>query len=123
MYDYRHHLECGDFVKVKYLNVEKSVEYLTINMMYNMYHGEALSYMCNIAQVDHNHETRNRNMCFVVPQVKTHGSKSFTYIGIKLWNDLPCTIRETNSKEDFTSKCKKQLFNQMKSEAKSVFTV
>ena len=66
---------------------------------------------------------RNRNMSFVVPQVKTHGSKSFKYNGIKVWNDLPYNIRETNIKEDFKSKCKKHLSNQMMSEANSVFTV
>ena len=62
MNDSRHHLEWEDFVKVKYLNVEKRVEYLTINMMYTIYQGETPSYMCNMAQVDPNYATRNRNM-------------------------------------------------------------
>ena len=62
MYDSRHHLECEDFVKVKYLNVEKRVYYPTINMMYNIYHGDALSYMCNMVHVDHNHATTNRSL-------------------------------------------------------------
>ena len=76
---------------------------------------------CNIAQLDHNHATRNRHISF---EVKIHGSKAFKYNGIKLWNDLPCNIRESNIKEDFKSKCKKcQLFNQMNAEAKYVFTV
>ena len=76
-----------------------------------------------MAQVDHNHATRNRNMSFVVPQVKTHGSKAFKYNGLKLWDDLPCNIGETNSKEHFKSKCKKHTFTQMNSETKSVFTL
>ena len=61
-------------------------------------------------------------LCLLCSQVKTHDSKSFKYNGITPWNDFPVNIRETNNMEDFKFKCKKHLFNQMKSEAKSVFT-
>ena len=61
-------------------------------------------------------------MSFIVPQVKSHGSKYVQYNGIKLWNDLPCNIRKNNGEEDFKFKCRKHLSNKMKSEVKSVFT-
>ena len=111
------------FCQSKVPECRKRVAYLTINIMYKIYHGEVPSYICSMACVHHNHATRNRNRTFVVPQVKTHSSKSFKLNGIKCWNDQPCNIRETNSKEDFKFKCKKHLSKQMKSEAKSVFTV
>ena len=73
-------------------------------MMYTSYHGEATlivvclketgdieqeeeeapSYMCNLARVDHIQAIRNRTTSFVVPQFKTHSSKSFKYNGINL---------------------------------------
>lgn len=122
-YDSRQHLEYDDFVKVKYLSVEKRVDYLNICMMYKIYHGEAPSYMCNLARVTHNHATRNSTMSFIVPQVKSQGLKSFSYNGIKLWNSIPSYIRKICSKEDFKFKCKKHMFNLMRLENQSEFTV
>ena len=122
-YDSRHHLVHSDFAKVKYLSVEKRVEYLTICMMYKIYHHDAPSYMCKIDQISHKHVTRNRSMSFVVPQVGSHGLKSFFYNGIKLWNSLPHHIRQVKPKDSFKLKCKRHLMYQMKCDAESDFTV
>ena len=122
-YDSRQHLGYDDFVKVKYLSVGKRVDYLTVCMMYKIYHGEAPSYMCNLACVNHSHVTRNSSMSFIVPQVKSQGLKSFSYNGIKLWNGIPACIRQITSKDDFKFKCKNHMFSVMRHESHSEFTV
>ena len=91
-------------------------------MMFKIYHKEAPSYMCNLDLVSYNHMTRNRNMSFIIPQVKSHGQKSFIYNGIKLWNGLPHHIRQVNTKDSFKLKCKRHLMSQMKSNSDSDYT-
>ena len=91
--------------------------------MHKIYHGDAPTYLCNLAKVSHSHNTRNSQRSFVIPQVKSHGSKTFTFNGIKLWNSLPKHLKCVKSRDEFKSKCRSHLFNVMKNEEQSEFTV
>ena len=122
-YDSRYHLSCVDFRKIKYLNVANRVDYLTMNTMYNIFHKTAPSYMCNVEIICHGHNTRGSNLSFAIPHVKSQGSKSFKFNGIKLWNELPRKIKESDTKRDFKSKCKEHLMKKMENEEKSMYTV
>lgn len=124
-YGNRHHLLCTDFRKVKYLNVESRFNYLSCNMMYNIFHGLAPTYLCTFKRVAdiHSHNTRKSENCYVVPHVKSHGSKSFMYNGAKVWNNLPKYIKCTKTKDDFKNKCKKYLFNTMQDKEKNEFVM
>jgi hypothetical protein len=114
-YECRHHLVCSDFKKVKYLDVDTRFQYLTLNMMFKIYYNMAPSYLCNFKKVSdvHSHNTRGSNMSYIIPHVKSQGSRSFMFNGAKLWNKLPTVIKAIDSKESFKSKCKSYLFNQM----------
>ena len=83
--------------------------------MYDIYNNLAPPYLCTFRRVDsvHNHDTRRRKNCYVIPQVKTQGSLSFMYNGAKLWNSLPDDIKNVNTKENFKKKCKAYLFEDM----------
>ena len=114
-YDSRHHLVHSDFKKVKYLDVNSRMEYLTLNSMYNIFNNVAPSYLCTFKKVTevHSHNTRNSNNSYVIPQVNTHGLKSFMYNGAKAWNSLPNYIRTQPTKDNFKLKCKEFLFMKM----------
>ncbi len=114
-YDSRHHLCVKDFVKTKYLSVGTRIDYLSLNMMYNIYNNRAPSYLCHFQSVTnvHSHRTRNSAMSYVIPRVKKHGSETFMFNGAKLWNKLPDSIKSVTSKDSFKTKCKDQLFQQM----------
>jgi hypothetical protein len=122
-YDSRQHLTVNDFKKVKYLDIERRIEYLTLNTMYNVYHNTAPSYLCNFQKVSdvHSHITRNSELAYVIPHVKTQGSLSFMFNGAKLWNQLPVSIRTSENKDIFKSKSKSFLFNKMASAETSDF--
>jgi hypothetical protein len=62
-------------------------------------------------------------MSYVIPPVKTQGSKTFMYNGAKLWNELPVKIKSANTKDLFKSKCKTFLFNKMSLKETSDFIV
>ena len=65
-YSTRHHLVKEDFSKLKYLDVSSRVDYLTLNMMYNIFNRSAPIYMCNFQMVQnvHSHNTRYSDMAF-----------------------------------------------------------
>ena len=121
--DPRHHLMYTDFRKVKYLNVKTRIDYLTLNTMYNIFYGTAPSYLCVFKKVSdvHSYSTRRSNKSYVIPHVKSQGSKSFSFNGCKLWNNLPNNIKSELTKDGFKSKCKEFLFNRMLSEEESDF--
>ena len=107
---------CNDFRKLKLLDVPTRFEYLSLSMMYSIYNNMAPSYLCSFS-----HSTRRSNMSYVIPHVKTQGSKSFMYNVAKLWNDLPVSIKSVDSKDLFKSKCKTFLFNKMTAKEDSDF--
>jgi len=114
-YDNRHHLTVNDLKKVKYLDVERRIEYLSLNLMFKVYTNTAPSYLCEFKKVSdvHSHNTRSSDLSFVIPHVNTHGGLSFMYNGAKLWNKLPGSVKTSSSKEIFKSRCKDYLFNKM----------
>ena len=63
------------------------------------------------------------DMSYVIPHVKTQGSKTLMYNGAKLWNDLPVTIKSFNTKDLLKSKCTTFLFNKNSLKETSDFIV
>ena len=122
-YSSRRHLFVTDFVRTGFLSVECRFEYLSMNLMYNIYNDLAPSYLCHFRKVNsvHSHRTRNSAMSYVIPRVKTQGSFSFMFTGAKLWNNLPDSIRAITSKDNFKKKCKSYVFKQMKTKESSIY--
>ena len=114
-FDSQRHLYVKDFMKVRYLNVKRRFDYLTLNMMYDVYNSLAPSYLCTFKRVDslHDHGTRGSKNSFVIPQVKGQGSLTFMYNGAKLWNKLPDEIKTVKTKDNFKKKCKSYKFEEM----------
>jgi len=110
----RYHLSYSDFRKVNYLDVDSRVDFITLNLMYNIAYQTAPVYMSDyIPRKAKLQCTRNSDLSFMLPHVKTPGSHSFKFNGIKLWNSLPNYIKCAESKDIFKLKCKQYLFDQM----------
>ena len=120
-YESRISLSFADFRKLKCLKVENRVEYLSLNTMFNVYHKTAPEYLCDIDLISHGHNTRNSSQSFIIPHVKTQGSKSFRYNGIRLWNSLPSYLKNIEEKRLFKCKCKDYLMKKMYNEEVSEF--
>ena len=91
----------NDFKKLKFLNVENRINYLTLNMMFNVYYDRAPRYLRqNFTKCENVHTcTRYSEKSFNVPSVKTHGSLTFVFNGTKLWNSLPVSIKYIVTKD------------------------
>ena len=114
-YNSRQHLYVKDFVRAGFLTVEKRYDYLSVNMMYNVFYGRAPSYLCNFKKVEdvHSYNTRKSLLSFVLPEIKTQGKRTFMYNGAKLCNSLPLNIKVIEHRDNFKRKCKKYFFDLM----------
>jgi len=109
----RQSVGCNELKSLKWLDVSRRVQYLSLSIMFNIHHKTAPAYLCNIVPVSHSHNTRRSNSCYVIPMAKSQGCKTFIICAIKLWNSLPNVIKMLESKSIFKTKCKCHLMNQM----------
>ena len=79
--------------------------------MFSMFNNVAPSYMCDINRISHRHNTRQSDSAYVVPR---QGSKSYTFNGSKLWNELPTNVKHVQQKIRFKKECKALLTTRMK---------
>ena len=113
-YEPRTHLMFSDFTNVGFLNVQSRVDYLSLNMMYNIFNDTAPAYMSDyLPRFNQNYNTRRSENSFVVSHVNSYGSTTFKWNGVKLWNNLPNSIKCIESKSNFKRKSKKLLFEKM----------
>ena len=96
----------------KWQNVEKRKEFLTCILMYKCVNNSAPFYLSDdilYANQVHNYMTRNiANDHLYIPQARTeYFKKSLLYIGPKLWNELPISIRSVTTIDHFKRSLKK----------------
>ena len=92
------------------LCVEDRVKQLRLNHVFNIYHNTAPSYLKSnfvIKSPNSGRQTRScTNLDFLIPRVKTCESTTFYYNGIKDWNELPLSVKESKSKDLFKTNIK-----------------
>ncbi len=63
----------------------------------------------------HHHHTRNQQTNLFIPRINNaKGSLSISFLGSKLWNDIPSTIKSQPTLKSFTNNLKKQLIQSYK---------
>ena len=94
-YDSHQHLYVKDFLRASVLSVEKRYDYLSVNLMYNIFYNQPPSYLCQFKRVAsvHSNGTRGSEMNYVIPEIKTQGKKTVMCNGGRLWNRLPVSIK------------------------------
>ena len=103
----RAHMGEEEFKSVWILHVHMRTEQLKLNNMYKISNGTAPNYMTSMFEKSNNtHDTRNSMSVFTIPRVHKFGLNSFKYTGIKLWNNLPLTIKTKTSKNVFKKSVK-----------------
>ena len=120
-YSARTHIGFREFQKLGWLNVASRVDYLTLNLMYNIFKGEAPTYFSDFYHSNHGHQTRYNQSAFAIPRVKSQGKNSFRYCGIKLWNGLPLEIKTATTKSSFKKLCKQFLLSNLHTAENSDF--
>ena len=120
----RTHIGQCELNKVGILNTSDRVSQLMLNHMYNVYNGTAPEYLCNNftrLNTQHSHCTRNSEHNFVLPMVHGVAKSIFFYNGVKIWNELPDSVKCLTSKHDFKQNVKFFLKNRTLAEEGSSF--
>ena len=115
----RSHVGYNELLQLKWLSVQKRIDYLTLSSVYNVFTNSAPAYMLNQFSRtvnQHSHHTRNAAYSFSLPSVKSHGHNSFLFNGIKKWNSCNKSVKMCSSKDVFKSKCKLYLMEEMRKE-------
>ena len=82
----------------------------------------APNYMTSMFEKSNNtHDTRNSMSVFTIPRVNKFGLNLFKYTGIKLWNNLPLTIKTKTSKNVFKKSVKQYMMSQLIANSRNVF--
>ena len=100
-YGPRQHLNFSDFKKLGWLNVKNRVDYLTLNLMFNIHNKTAPSYMCDIKRKAHGYNTKTSKIAYDRPSVKSQGLLTFKYVGITLFNNLPIALKNNKKQVRF----------------------
>ena len=83
--------------------------------MYNICQHTAPMYLIeHVPRFVPKHFTRRSQFSFILSNVKSYGSATFKYNGVKLWNELPIDVKSCDTKDKFKQKCKLYLMNKIK---------
>ena len=115
-------LGTGELLKIykenNILPVRSLYEYFTLIKFYQQYiqsRNETLNRNIMILEPVHNYPTRfSGSLCLNTPNVKKSKIyRSFVYMGVKLWNDLPSCLRDIDSLPVFKRNIKKYIINKI----------
>ncbi len=113
--DPRSHIDSQHFQQLNWLPSDKRVDHLMLCQVFKIRNNTAPMYMREyfVPQDSlHSHNTRLRNKGgYCLPKIKGSGSKSFCFLGAKLWNELPSDITKLSKLTDFKKASKKFLLN------------
>ena len=107
---------CVRLCTLHWLPVTHRIQYKISTICFNSISGTAPQYLSDLLQP----YTRARQLgstsdtrTFVTPCVntKTFGERSFCYAGPSVWNNLPQTLRHSDSTSSFKAALKTHLFN------------
>ena len=110
--DPRSHIGHDQFIKINWLPVEQRVNQIRLTHTHNFFQKRAPMYLTgDFSRVcdSHSYITRDSNLSFNVPHVKSFGLKSFQYTSIKLWNNLPNNIKRIEETSKFKYQVKHHL--------------
>ena len=116
----RSHIGAEEFEMVGLLPVEKRVGQLKLSHVYNIFHSNAPVYMKSNFHIS-NSRTRNSVYNFNITRVGSFSKDSFYYTGAKLWNDLPLSVRSSQTRNGFKNSIKKHFMSQVLVSSQSDF--
>ena len=99
-----------------WLPIDKRVEFKVLVIVYKCIHGLAPAYLEELLKIKVNtRDLRSSNRLELDPPFTRSAlayERAFSYAGPRLWNKLPCTIKESSSINVFKSNLKTHLFKE-----------
>lgn len=109
-------LHCNRYTNIKQmldnvevLSVKQTVILNTMTFIYKMLNGflpEHLLEHCVFVRDIHHHDTRNQNNFYIAMVRTNYGQKDLFHNGLKMYNDLPDSVKDSASIMSFRKNCK-----------------
>jgi hypothetical protein len=102
--------------QLHWLPIAQRIEYKLATMCFNIVNGTAPKYLSDIVSLytpSRNLRSASDSRLFRIPRrnKKTQGQRSFSYLGPSVWNDLPFSVRHSDTTEHFKTALKTHLFH------------
>ena len=98
---------------LRWMNVKQRADYFTTILMFKCIRNTAPTYLSDPIDMYNDineRSTRRHPLNIHVPFVSSQiGMRSFAYNGAKLWNQLPSSVKETQSLQDFKHKLRQHI--------------
>ena len=101
--------------ELHWLPIKQRISFKVLLLVYKALHNSAPSYLTNTLKLYHpkaNLRSTMDTLTLVIPRtkLKTYGDRAFSVGGPLLWNDLPHTIRDSKTTDNFKRLLKTHLF-------------
>ena len=118
------HIGVSEFKEVNWLPVHHRVSQIKLNHFHKIVHNKSPVYLregVRWTEEVHNHRTRFSIRSIVLPRVNSHGSSSYLYTSINLWNSLPVQLRHVDDINKFKFSVKKHFLASLQAEENEDF--
>ncbi len=100
------------FKNLDIIPIDIRIKYFTGIQMYNILHGNTLSYLCklfSVIDIIHNHNTRNSHSLYIPKYKLATGHITFKYRGTQVWLSLNISVKQATNLECFKRRLRKHL--------------
>ncbi len=91
-YGCRRHIGFSDFKKSHCLAINARVDYVTLNLMFNICNNVALSYMCDISRISYRHNRRQSDSAYVLSYV--YSKQPIFWLTQEWFRELYCVVHD-----------------------------
>ena len=119
----RTHIGIAEFNIINWLPTGKRFEQCVCVNIFNFFAGTAPAYVCEMYHpVEQSRVTRRSLKKLCLPNQKTNrGMRTLSYIGPRLWNNLPMKIKAALNVNAFKHQIKEQFFKDLRSSEESIY--
>ena len=119
----RYHISTEEFRGINWLPTRERFEQCVCVSTFKFWNKQSPLYMKDIyTKMYYNHNTRRSGARLELPSKSTDiGQKGLSYIGPKLWNELPPNLKFCSSTNDFKHKLKNNLFSTLQRKEDDIY--
>ena len=121
--DNKAHIGTNEFLNINWLPTKKRVEQCIYANVFKFFNQMSPQYTAEIFHPSSSvHNTRRATQKLDLPFRKSCvGQKTLSYIGSKIWNNLPAQIKLSNSVNTFKHDIKKSFFDDLQKQNDDIF--
>ena len=121
--DNREHIGVGEFRKINWLPTKERFEQCLCTNIFKFFKKMSPAYISEIFKpFSHGYSTRRSDFKLQLPfRSSNYGQKSLSFLGPKLWNNLPAQIKSNTNLNTFKHGIKRRFFNELQKKEDNIY--